>query len=164
MDTRLPSTPCGSDNDLPPSPVADPAVNSAVQDLVTMSRDILKENVQLQMLLTQYAEGILENTLRRAGEFSHTQKPLSSERYRAPLLPQPSTIKWNLDVDLYQPQYRHPSSKENDGIIPQQQHRCPTSSKQSNPHQRTSMISSVFEWFRKRKTPQIDIPSYLHDR
>ena len=69
MDTRLPS-PSGDPKDPRSSLGGKPSVNSAVQDLVTMSRDILRENVQLQLLLTQYAEGILESTLRKVEQFS----------------------------------------------------------------------------------------------
>ena len=71
MDTRLPSPSVDPKGSAQPPAGDDPSVNSVVQDLVTMSRDILRENVELQLLLTQYAEGILESTLRKVEEFSH---------------------------------------------------------------------------------------------
>lgn len=45
-----------------------------------MNRDLLRENVKLQMLLTEYAEGILERTLQKAERFSSSHQSATAVR------------------------------------------------------------------------------------
>ena len=249
LDTRLPSSVSGAENDSEPTRVADPSVGSVMQDLLAMNREMLRENVQLQMLLTQYAEGIFESTLRKVEEFSHNRQregeaerkgedmrragfqarrrspehdrfaraPSSSHDYAQtpPPLPPPDSYitppasspplphipnnnnEWNLDPEPGQQQHNHHSFPDDYsdafGVAnagppppPQQQHssarnmHTPSSAppaltharrstrsasrRRSVPNRRPTVISSFIGWFTERRTPQIDIPSYLHDR
>ena len=242
----MPSSASGAENDSEQPRVADPSVGSVMQDLLAMNRDMLRENVQLQMLLTQYAEGILESTLRKVEEFSHNRQregeaerkgedmrragfqarrrsrehdrfaraPSSSHDYAhtPPPLPPPDSYitpsessppsphipnnnEWGLDAepglqqhnDSFPDDYSDAFGVANTGPPPRQHSsvrnmHAPSSappalrtharrSTRSSSRRRSdlrmrrpSVISSFFGWFTERRTPQIDIPSYLHDR